>query len=88
MVLIIQLYPRVKCSLDTVDRDKSRRRAESSSVFKLCLMVAFASSGAIGLPRITHPDLTRIKKKADPMTRDDPFCVKFFRCPDGRPDYT
>ena len=30
------------------------------------------------------PDVTRSKKDRP----DDPFSVKFFRCPAGRPDYT
>ena len=42
------------------------------------------TNGAIGLPRITRPDLTRSKKDRP----DGPFSVKFLRCPAGRPDYT
>ena len=64
-------------------QSKSSRGAVSR-VFKFCRLVALASSGAIGLPRITRSDVTRSKKDRT----DDPFSVKFFRSPEGRSDYT
>ena len=66
--LIIPAPLHVKCSLDTVDKGRKISSESRISGCKFCRMVTLASSRAIGLLRITPPDVTRSKKDR-PNTR-------------------
>ena len=65
---VLYNYTRAKCSLDTVDRDKSRRRAESR-VFKL-------PHGGVGIKRddrVAPNNPPRLQNSAPIMLGAQPY---------------